>query len=935
MSEVFEKPNPKVNLPELDQKMVEFWKKEKIFEKSVENRSTDKQWTFLDGPPFITGLPHYGHIVGGIAKDVFPRFWTMNGYRVRRVWGWDCHGLPAENKVEKELGVKRKKDIIEKVGVKKFIDECRIYVNQVSSEWSWYVDHMGRWVDFENAYKTMDTSYMESVMWVFSQMYKKGYIYKGKRVSLYCPHCETPISNFEVSMDPDNYKDETEESNTYKYKLVGMDDTYILAWSTTPWTKLVTTALAVNPDLEYLEVEDGGVSYIFAKSSQERLGLMGAKVVREVKGSDLVGLKFERHFDFYDEEEGKLSHEIVPADFVTAEEGTGVVTLAAYGAEDFALMQKLNILSVEHLNDDGTIKDGVSEFSSQYYLKANALINDNLKSRGLVFESHDITHSIPTCWRCHERLYYAPQNAWYVDVDKLKPTMRKTMEATNWVPSHFKEGRFAKSMEAAPHWCISRTRFWGSPVPVWECECGERIVPESIEELQILSGTNVAELHKPEIDEVKVICPSCGKLASRVPEVLDSWIEAGSASFAERHFPFAKEEDLGSFFPPDFIVEYTGQIRAWFYVLHVIGAALYESPSFKDVLVTGVVLGTDGRKMSKNYGNYPDPKKLMQEYGGDALRLYLMGSPVMKGEDMKISEEAYRSEVKGMLLTLWNVYNFFVTFANAHNFDRSNLTKSVDPLDSYIKSRLNQTNSAVTASYKEYNTESVVTQMKKFVDDLSNWYVRRIRDRVSVSNTDKDDVNSCLSTLYTVLVEFAKISAPMTPFVSEQIFKNLTGKLSVHLEDWPEAEEFDLKLIQEMEKGRELVSAILSLRKEKSIGVRWPLIEVNYDGFALDSSVLKIVCEEVNAHKITLGKEVDTLSVNPDDFVETNVDHDLGSARDLIRSIQEQRKLLETSISELVDVVAPNWPSAHTDLIKSKALIRNLTVGEFLVTKVS
>src|SRR3989344_9123147 len=527
-----------VNFPELEKEILKFWKKNKIFEKSVTKDAPRGKWTFLDGPPFITGLPHYGNLLSSLPKDLFPRYKTMLGYRVRRVWGWDCHGLPAENKVENKLGIKSKREILEKVGVKKFIDECKMYVKDVSSEWEWYIDHIARWVDFKNAYRTMDLPYMESVMWVFKQMYDKGYIYKGLRVSLYCPHCATPISNFEVAMDAENYKTVTESGTTYKYPLKNQKNTYLLAWSTTPWNKLATPALAVNPKLEYIKVEQNGEFYILAKSTLNNLKNDKYKIVETIKGKDLVGVEFIPHFDFYKVDPGKKAFIVIGGDFVTAEEGTGVVTLAVYGEEDLEVMRKENIQMVFHIDEEGRIKENVPKFAGLKYLAANKLVNEDLLERNLIYRDDPYTHSVAHCWRCGTRLFFNPQNAWFVNVQNLKARMKKNNEPINWVPQHFKTGRFQKSMENAPDWNISRNRYWGSPVPVWECECGERFVPGSVKELEKASGKKIKDLHKPEIDEVTVKCKKCGGQARRTPEVLDSWIEAGSASFAERHFPF-------------------------------------------------------------------------------------------------------------------------------------------------------------------------------------------------------------------------------------------------------------------------------------------------------------------------------------------------------------------------------------------------------------
>lgn len=964
----FKPVSPKVEFPVLEEEILQYWKENKIFEKSIQSRPKEKTWTFLDGPPFITGLPHYGHLLGSTHKDVFGRFWTMKGYRVRRVWGWDGHGLPIENKVETKLQVKSKKEIEEKVGVKKFIDECKQYVSEVSAEWEWYIDHIGRWVDFKNAYKTWDTSYMESVLWVFKQMYEKKLIYKGFKVSLYCPHCSTPISNFEVAMDADNYKEITDAATTYKYPLEGEKDTFILAWSTTPWNKIVTPALAVNPKLTYVKVKQGSEVYILAKATIKILNQDPSyEIIKELKGSSLVGKKYVPHYDYYPVESGEKAFIIIPGDFVTAEEGTGVVTIAAYGEDDLKAMQEHNIHIEMHLDEEGTIRPDVPLFGGMYYLKANKVVNEDLMKRNLIYKDEDLSHNVPLCWRCHTRLYYAPIDAWYVDVQQLKPLMKKTNEEINWFPEHFKYGRFLKSMEFAPDWNISRNRYWGSPVPVWECECGERFVPGSIAELEEKSGQKIADLHKPDIDNVTITCDTCGKKVKRVPEVLDSWIEAGSASFAERHFPFAflKEEgilkqvqddpalrtELDRFFPPDFVAEYTGQIRAWFYVLHVIGAALYESPAFKNVGVEGVILGTDGRKMSKNLGNYPDPKVLLQKYGGDALRLYLMGSPVMHGEDIVISEEQYRNQVKGTMLILWNVYNFFVGYANIDGWDKKQVKEdiSANALDTWIFSLLQLLIMNVTKALEHYDTVAYVASLQKFVDEFSTWYIRRSRKRVGPAATDALDKEAFYSTTYRVLTTLSKLFAPITPFVSEEIYRNLTKEESVHLTNWPFPKEalIDRDVTGDMQQVRLLVERGHAIRKENNIKVRQPLSEIWISGFtSVEEKRWKnyeeMIKEELNIKKITYGFYKDVVNDKTKvefaegAFIDLTITQALaaeGQARDIIRKIQEERKKLGTAIDGKVDVVLPEWPKAFEEEIKKKALAQNLIQGaEFTVT---
>ncbi|MFH1863570.1 MAG: isoleucine--tRNA ligase [bacterium] len=905
----FDPVDPKVVFSKLEEETLDFWKRNKIFEKSVNSRPETKQWTFLDGPPFVTGLPHYGTLLSSIPKDVFGRYWTMKGYRVRRVWGWDGHGLPIENKVENKLKIERKKDIEDIIGVENFIKECLGYVKEVSAEWEWYVDHIGRWVDFKNAYKTWDLPYMESVMWVFKQMYEKEYIYKGTRVSLYCPHCETPISNFEVAMDND-YKEVTQSAATYKFKLKEELDTYFLAWSTTPWNKIVTTALAVNPKLKYVKVKEGNEYFILAKSTLGILKEIKHEIVEEYLGKDLIGKEYVPFYNYFEIEKGKKAFIVISGDFVTSDEGTGIVTIAPYGEEDLDVMKKENIQMVLHVKDDGHLKDDVGSWAGKYYLSVNKLVNEDLLSRNLLYKEGTYTHTIPYCWRCHTELFYNPQNAWFVDIQKLKPKLLKNNEKVNWYPPHFKKGRFYKSVVAAPDWCISRSRYWGSPVPVWECSCGENIVPGSLRELEKLSGKKITDFHKPKIDEVTIKCKKCGRLARRVSEVLDSWIEAGSASFAERHFPFEKNIKLEDFFPPDFIVEYTGQIRAWFYVLHVISTALYNNIAFKNVVVTGVILGTDGRKMSKNFGNYPDPKEMLEKYGGDALRLYLMGSPVMNGEDILISEDQYKDQVRSLMLTLWNVFNFFTSYANLDKWSPAAGTEykvqSTDILDKWILARLKQTINLVTAGLEKYDSVSAVAEIKNFIgNDLSLWYIRRSRDRVGPAAGSPKDKQAFYATAYRVLCTISKLLAPLAPFLSELIYKNLTKEESVHLAFWPDSKPLsdqDTEFLNEMILVRKIVEKVHAERKEKRIPVRQPLAKLQIINAKLQINELEqLILDELNVKKLEFINGEGELKVELDIKITPELKEE-AKLRDLVRKIQGERKKMGMDLTQKIDL---------------------------------
>lgn len=926
----FKSVKSRVKFPEIEEQILNFWQKNKIFEKSIEARSADELYSFYDGPPFVTGVPHYGSLLSSIAKDIVPRFWTMKGKRVRRVWGWDCHGLPIENKVENKLKIKRKKDIEAKIGVKKFIDECLTYVDQTSPEWKWYVDHVGRWVDFDHAYRTMDLAYMETVIWVFKQIYDQGLIYQGKRVSLFCPHCSTPVSNFEIAMD-NSYEEITEPSNVYKYQLADQKNTYILAWSTTPWNKLVTPALAVNPDLIYVKVKQGNDFYILAKTTLKLLQ-GDYEIVDEFKGKKLAGIKFEPHYDFYHLKDNPQAFRVYPADFVTAEEGTGVVTIAAYGEEDYELMQQNNIPIVEHLDEEGYLKAEIKSWAGQYYLEVNAQINADLEGRGLMYRQDQYTHTVPVCWRCKTRLVYAPQDAWFIKVSTLKDKMLKNNQNINWVPRHFKHGRFQQGIENAPDWCISRSRYWGSPMPVWDCSCGQRYVVGSIKELEELSGQKVTNLHRPDIDQITIKCSKCGGEAHRVTDVLDCWLESGSMPYAERHYPFENKAEFEKSFPADFVSEYVAQTRAWFYVMHVVSTALFNSHSFKNVVVTGVIMGNDGRKMSKSYGNYPDPQKTLKKYGGDALRLYLLGSQLFRGQDINIDEREMLNALKTVIMPLWNIYRYLTYYANFHQYQPKTkfITKNI--LDEWLKTRLNQFSFELNHYLETYHISEAVRLIQPFLDDVSTWYIRRSRDRFVAGE------KAVLDNLYLSLKTFVQLTAPMIPFITEEIYQGLkidTDKESVHLCDYPAINQpsaVDRRLLTKMSLVREICSSGHGFRKEQQIRVRQPLAKARIS-FKTDPDLTKdliaLIQEELNVKQVELIKSDQELKVDLDTQLTPELKAE-GEARDLIRAIQSLRKKQNCDINEKITVKAPDWPEDWIDYIKKSALVEKLVKGDKL-----
>lgn len=915
-----------------ESKTIKFWKKNRIFERSIEQRSKDDLYSFYDGPPFVTGTPHYGTLLSSIAKDLIPRYFTMKGKRIRRVWGWDCHGLPIENKVEEKLGLKNRRDI-EKIGLKKFIKGCYDYVSSTSPEWQWYIDHVGRWVDFENSYKTMDQDYMETVIWVFKQIYDKGLIYKGKRVSLYCPRCGTPVSNFEIAMD-NSYVGITEFSNVYKYKLVDEKNTYILAWSTTPWNKIATPALAVNPKLTYIKVKQGNEYYILAEKTKKILKDKPAyKVIKKMKGKSLEGLKFEPHYDYWPREKGKKAYEVFVADFVTAEEGTGVVTIAAYGEDDFKLMKEKKIQMIEHVNGEGKLKPEVRKWPGKYYLDVDLLVNKDLRKRHLMYREDPYTHTIPVCWRCKTRLIYAPQDAWFIRVSELKDQLLKTNKNVNWVPKSA-NNRFIKGIENAPDWCISRTRYWATPMPIWECQkCNERKIVGSIAEIERLSGQKVKDLHRPFIDKITFKCQKCQSQMRRVKEVLDCWMESGSMPYGERHYPFENKKEFEQGFPADYISEYVAQTRAWFYVMHVVSNALMKTHCFKNVVVTGVIMGSDGRKMSKSYGNFPDPKKTLGKYGGDALRLYLMESPIMVGENINISEEGIKNAYRTTLLILWNSYRYFVTFANLAKFNPKTKVNSDHVLDKWIKARFKKLYSEVTHSLDKYEVPPVVNEITDFIKELSTWYIRRSRKKFNQFD------QKTLSTLYWTLVELTKVAAPIIPFVTEDIFKNLTNQDSVHLQDWPKLLRLtneEKKLLKQMELVREVCELGHAERKELKIKVRQPLqsIKVKINSLKPIDELIQLIKDELNVKDVVWQKIKEKEAKV---LFNTKITQELkeeGESREIIRLIQAERKKAKCRLDQKVIVYIPNWPKRFENQIRQKTLAKKLIQSkEFRLVK--
>lgn len=945
---MFKAPDRK-NIPEIEEQVLRFWQKNKIFQRSVKERSEDNLYVFYDGPPFISGLPHYGHLLSSIAKDVIPRYWTMKGKRVERVWGWDAHGLTVENSVQKKLGINNRRDI-ESYGLEKFINECYRYTSETSEEWVWYIDRIARWVDMENAYKTTDTSYMESVIWAFKQLYEKGYIYEGVYTSLFCTTCGTPVSNFEVAMD-NTYKDVEDPSITVKFKVVTegkFKGDYILAWTTTPWTMPSNRGLVVDKDEMYAKVESQGEVYIVAEELISNVFEgMKFKELEKFPGSKLLGLQYEPPYDFY---EG-TDHDFKVYEYegmVSMDEGTGIVHSApGFGEIDTEMGYEYGLRIMLSLDDEGRFVPGDAgdnPYEGMFYAEANEYINKDLEDRGLMFKSSTITHRFPYHDRCDTWLIQKAQNSWFVDMQKLKPKMLEHNEQINWVPEHLKHGRFKHVIESAPDWCISRSRFWATPMPVWRAEDGDTIVVGSIEELEELSGQTVRDLHRPFID--RIVINKDGKEFTRIPEVLDSWFEAGSMPYAQIHYPFENQDKFKKNFPGDYIIEYIAQVRAWFNMLHRLSTALFDSHAFKNVVSTGVMSGNDGRKMSKTYNNYTDPKEVLETIGGDSLRLYLMNSPLMVGENANFDLTELKNKSRNVLNPLWNSLRFFLIYAQLHKFEPEEVktTPRTDHiLDKWIVTRLHEVIRDFTINIENYYIPQALQPLEDFVDDLSRWYVRRSRRRISQNEGNVLDV------FYYVLFTFAKACAPAMPFMSEEIFQQLSlgEEESVHLSDYPGYDE-DLiqknkQILEHMRTTRDIVSAALSVRVENKLPVRQPLgLLVTTRQFELPEEYVQIVTNETNVKEFKVEASLDSYSGksrDPQNMValDLKITPELkkeGLLRSMVRRFQDERKKNKLKVK---DVIVATYPDENEirgvveefeDQLKERILADELVAGD-------
>ncbi len=860
--------DPQPNFPRLEEGVLARWEREQTFAASLAARASgpngENEFIFYDGPPFANGLPHYGHLLTGFVKDAVPRYQTMKGRRVERRFGWDCHGLPAEVEAEKELGIAGHPAITE-FGIDKFNDACRTSVLRYTDEWQRYVTRQARWVDFENDYKTLDTPYMESVMWAFRTLWDKGLIYEGFRVLAYCWRCETPLSNTETRMD-DVYRDRQDPALTVSFQLETGEK--ILAWTTTPWTLPSNLALAVGPDVDYaVMAHPDGNKYILAAA---RVGsyekeLEGAEQVATLKGSEIVGRRYAPLFPFFADTENAF--QVLGAEFVTTEDGTGVVHMApGFGEDDQNECNAAGIPTICPMDEHGQYTAEITPWVGRHVFDANTDVIKTLKEMGVVVRHDTYNHSYPHCWRCAEPLVYRAVSSWFVQVTAFRDRMVELNQNINWTPEHIKDGTFGKWIGNARDWAISRNRFWGSPIPVWKSDdpTYPRIdVYGSIEDLSRDFGVEVTDLHRPGIDNLVRPNPDdpTGKsMMRRVPEVLDCWFESGSMPFAQVHYPFENREWFENHYPGDFIVEYIGQTRGWFYTLHVLATALFDRPSFASCVSHGIVLGDDGAKMSKSLRNYPDPMAVFDSHGADAMRWYLLSSPILRGGDFSVTDVGMRDTVRQVLLPLWNSYYFLSLYANAEGKSGSVRTDSKNVLDQYVLSKLADTIDSVTASMDAYDLFAACQTIRSFLDVLTNWYIRRSRDRFWAGDQDAID------TLHTVLDYITKISAPLLPLITDEISAGLNGNgaPSVHLADWPSSASLprDVALVASMDMVRDVCSSALSVRKAHSRRVRLPLASLTVASANASSlaNYLDIVKDEVNVRDVVLTADVDAVA---------------------------------------------------------------------------
>lgn len=951
---------------EYERALVEYWKQNKTFEKSIEQRPADNAYVFYDGPPFITGVPHHGTLLSSIVKDAVPRYQTMKGKHVERVWGWDTHGLPAENFVEKKLGITDRHEIGTKISLADYITTARESMIQTGDLWESTIDRIGRWVDFKGAYKTMDRDYMESVWWAFKTLYEKGKIYEGEKVLMYDTEWATPLSKAEVTMDAGAYQVVTDPSVYVKFQLtmasaarvrdgvqigsvlpeitdqsnpdVGYEQAhkpvYLLAWTTTPWTLPGNVALAVNKSIDYCLINFEDTLLVIAKDllskalTNEKHQLLDYEILDTFKGEKLIGLDYEPLFL----DRGENAHKIWNADYVTTESGTGIVHIApAYGEEDFELAKQNDIPVVHVLDEYGVYTEG--DWKGENVWEINKTIAKTLKDRGVVWKIDYIQHEYPHNLRNGNRLMYRAHPSWFMDINGQRSEMLEQNENVNWFPAHIKHGRFQKTIETAPDWNLSRDRFWATAMPVWKGDKGTVKVIGGYAELKELSGIELEDYHRPWVDDITFDID--GEHFTRIDKVIDCWFESGSMPFAQFHYPFENKEKFEQNFPGDFIVEYVGQVRAWFYYVHVVNVGLFGKNAYKNVITTGTLAGNDGRKMSKSYGNFTDPNELMDRYSADSLRFLLLSSPVLNGEDFSLLDKDV-GDVARKLTMIWNMYDFFTMYAEVDGweFDPEKLfmlnpEDLENPLDKWIVSRLHQVNEHVTKHMDAYNLPVAMSEFLSFIEDASNWFVRRSRRRFWKSEDDGDK-NNAYRTLHYVLLKLSVLLAPFTPFLAEELYQKLGGgNESVHLLDWPVNYTADELVLKEMATVREYVNQALSLRASERVKIRQPLASVTVPTLGTAVNFEDILTEELNVKKVIQGSELALdFEITPDLRRE-------GLMREIIRHVQAARKAAGLNVDDRISLSLKSDSSELEEAIEehSKTIAEETLTEEFVDVK--
>lgn len=858
------------DFPALELEVLDYWARDNTFRASIARRDGADEYVFYDGPPFANGLPHYGHLLTGYVKDIVPRYRTMRGYKVERRFGWDTHGLPAELEVERQLGITDKSQI-DDMGIAAFNDACRASVLRYTDEWQAYVTRQARWVDFDNDYKTLDLPYMESVIWTFKQLWDKGLAYEGYRVLPYCWRDQTPLSNHELRMDDDVYQSRQDPALTVGFRVAGgeLDGAYLLVWTTTPWTLPSNLAVAVNPDVTYAHVKLGERRFVLA---QPRLGAYAKELGDEpemlgtYRGSELLGTRYLPPFAYFADAENAF--QVLPGDFVTTEDGTGIVHMApAYGEDDMATTDKVGIVPVTPVDARGRFDATVPDYQGQHVFDANPHIIRDLKNgsgpaatNGAVLLRHETyEHPYPHCWRCRNPLIYRAVSSWFIAVTQFRDRMVELNQQITWYPEHVKDGQFGKWLQGARDWSISRNRYWGTPIPVWKSDdpAYPRVdVYGSLDDFERDFGVRPDNLHRPYIDELtrpNPDDPTGRSTMRRIPDVLDVWFDSGSMPYAQVHYPFENADWFDTHYPGDFIVEYIGQTRGWFYTLHVLATALFDRPAFKTCVAHGIVLGSDGQKMSKSLRNYPDVSEVFDRDGSDAMRWFLMASPILRGGNLIVTEQGIREGVRQVLLPLWNVYSFLALYAPKVGAWR---TDSAQVLDRYILAKLAELRDDLTREMNTCDISRACDRLRQFTEALTNWYVRRSRSRFWEEDPDAID------TLHTVLEVTARLAAPLLPSVTEIVWRGLTGGRSVHLTDWPGpgAVPADPELVAAMDQVREVCSAGSSLRKAKKLRVRLPLPKLTV-AVANPRSLepfTDLIADELNVKSVELTDAIDT-----------------------------------------------------------------------------